>query len=417
MPVTEFARMRRSDHSMLPPTPAATAAYKSPNACNLCHAEKEAAWADNVVRSWRARDYQAPVLRNAALVDAARKREWKRLPEMLSTIGGKERDEIVATSLIRLLRACPDERKWPVLVGALSDPSPLVRGAAASALAGHVTPKSQPALLVATRDDYRLVRVRAAKALAGVQPARLGAEDRRSLERARKEAEMALRARPDDHASHYNLGNLYLANGDPKRAIAEFGISSRLRPDSVPPLVNASLAHNALGENDKAEQSLRRALTIAPGNAAAHLNLGMLLAEMGKEKEAEGEFRTALAADPESAQAAFNLCVLASKDRPDEALSWCRKAADLRPDDPKYGYTYAFFLERKGDTAKAISVLRKIVDGNRPFPPAYVMLGTIYERQGKTGEARKVYRTAAENAEIPAPDRAQFRNRLQSMGR
>ncbi|MCK7481430.1 MAG: hypothetical protein M0C28_32810 [Candidatus Moduliflexus flocculans] len=37
MPMTAFARMNRSDHSMLPPTPAATMAYKSPNACNLCH--------------------------------------------------------------------------------------------------------------------------------------------------------------------------------------------------------------------------------------------------------------------------------------------------------------------------------------------------------------------------------------------
>ncbi|MBE0618959.1 MAG: hypothetical protein IH608_13710, partial [Proteobacteria bacterium] len=37
MPMTVFARMNRSDHSMLPPTPAATLAYQSPNACNLCH--------------------------------------------------------------------------------------------------------------------------------------------------------------------------------------------------------------------------------------------------------------------------------------------------------------------------------------------------------------------------------------------
>ncbi|MBM4082994.1 MAG: hypothetical protein FJ278_25020, partial [Planctomycetes bacterium] len=35
MPMTEFARMRRSDHSMRPPAPAATLAFKSPNACNL----------------------------------------------------------------------------------------------------------------------------------------------------------------------------------------------------------------------------------------------------------------------------------------------------------------------------------------------------------------------------------------------
>ncbi len=53
MPMTSFARMNRTDHSMLPPTPSATIAYKSPNACNFCHADKDAAWADKYVREWR----------------------------------------------------------------------------------------------------------------------------------------------------------------------------------------------------------------------------------------------------------------------------------------------------------------------------------------------------------------------------
>jgi tetratricopeptide (TPR) repeat protein len=417
MPVTEFARMRRSDHSMLPPAPAATLAYKSPNACNLCHADKDAAWADNLVRAWRPRDYQAPVLRTAGLIDAARKRDWKNVPDMLAYLEGKDRDEVVATSLIRLLRACPDGKKWPAFVKALSDPSPLVRGAAAVALAGHITPQSIHPLLAATRDSYRLVRIRAAEALAGVPSAPLGGMDRQSLEKAREEAETSFRARPDDYTSHYNLGNFHLAGGDPKKAIEEYGISSRLRPDSVPPLVNASMAYYALGEKENAAESLRRAVKIAPESVPARLNLGMLLGEMGKTKEAEKEFRAAAKADPKSAQAAYNLCVVTSKDRLDEALKWCRKAADLRPEEPRYGYTYAFFLDRKGETAKAIPVLRKIVDRNLPFPPAYVMLGTIYENQGKTAEARKVYKKAADNAELPEPDRAQFRDKLRSMGK
>ncbi len=62
MPMTEFARMRRSDHSMLPPTPAATLQFESPNACNICHTDKDAAWADGYVRKWHTRDYQKPIL-------------------------------------------------------------------------------------------------------------------------------------------------------------------------------------------------------------------------------------------------------------------------------------------------------------------------------------------------------------------
>jgi len=52
MPMTESARMRRSDHSMRPPTPAATLAWRSPNACNLCHIDQKSGWADKHVRAW-----------------------------------------------------------------------------------------------------------------------------------------------------------------------------------------------------------------------------------------------------------------------------------------------------------------------------------------------------------------------------
>ncbi len=121
MPKTRFAAMARTDHSMLPPTPAATIALKSPNACNFCHADKDAAWSDEWVRKWYPSDYQAPVIERATLLDAARKGDWKRLPEMLEKVAGQQEDAVYRASLVRLLRGCPDQSKWPALVKALAD--------------------------------------------------------------------------------------------------------------------------------------------------------------------------------------------------------------------------------------------------------------------------------------------------------
>ncbi|HJV35893.1 ammonia-forming cytochrome c nitrite reductase subunit c552, partial [Geomonas sp.] len=146
MPKTGFARMERSDHSMRPPLPAATIRFKSPNACTACHAERDPQWADALVRKWKSRDYQEPVLKVAGLVEAGRKRDWQRLSEMLAYISDKGRDEVFATSLIRLLANSQDPRKWPVLLKALDDPSPLVRSAAAEGLQGQLTPQTVAAL-------------------------------------------------------------------------------------------------------------------------------------------------------------------------------------------------------------------------------------------------------------------------------
>ena len=415
MPTTEFARMRRSDHSMRPPMPAATLAFKSPNACNVCHTDQGAAWSDQYVRAWRARDYQAPTLRVAALVDAARRRDWSRLPDTLTYITSPERDEIFATALVRLLHACEDERKWPVLLKALKDASPLVRASAAEALNGYLSPESVTPLLAATADEYRLVRVRAAATLAALPAGDLADKQRRSLEQATSELLALIRARPDDSAAHHNLGNFYAARREYDRAVACYERAFQLLPDNIAPLVNASLVHNAAGQNDKAEDCLRRALKLEPNNPAANLNLGLLLGEMGRPREAEAALRTAFQADAQSATAAYNLAVLVAPDRPAEAVEWCRKAAQLRPQEPKYAYTLAFYLRQRGDATGAIATLRGVTDRDIGYPDAYTLLGQIYEALQRKSEAIEVYHRAARNEGLPEAARRGFAARAAAL--
>ena len=415
MPKTEFARMLRSDHSMRPPTPAATIAYKSPNACNICHNDQDAAWADKYVREWRQKDYQAPVLHRAGLIDAARKRDWARLPEILAYLASEDHNEVYATSLIRLLRASEDESKWPVILKALKDPSPLVRAAAAEALMSHLTPESVGALLMATGDDYRLVRIRSAAALASFPREMMKDQARKDLEYAMAEFETAMNSRPDDYTSHCNLGNFYMDRNEFERAVAEFETAVKLQPDNVTSMVNASLAYNLMGQNAKAEESLRRALKVEPANTAANLNLGLLLGEQGRVCEAEVALRTALKTDPQMAVAAYNLSVLLAKGRIDEAISWVQKAAELRPSEPKYAYTLAFYKLQKEDTDGAIDVLRGVVQQQPIYTEAYLLLGEIYEKQGKSEMATDLYRQALNDEGLSKWDRYRIKARLQAI--
>ena len=415
MPMTTFARMRRSDHSFLPPTPAATVRFKSPNACNLCHDDQTAEWADETVRQWHTDDYQTPVLHRAGLVAAARQGDWARLPEMLAYLGRQDRDEVTAAGLIRLLAACDDGRKWPVLAQAMAAPSPLVRAAAAATVTGDPDPAMRRALLAATEDAVRLVRIRAAASLAAYPRDRLSAADRTRLERASAELEASLACRPDQWTAHYNLGNYHADRGRLKRALEAFARASQLRPDAVPPYVNASILHAQRGETAEAEAALRRALEADPVSAAVNLNLGLLLAETGRNAEAEKHLRAALKADPTLARAAYNLAVLAGTDRPDEAASWSRRAVRLEPANPRYVYTLAFFLVQDGSTDEAVTVLAAAVRRRPAYPPLYDLLGRLYEDAGRRGAARKVYEQAATEVRMPPAARAQFARRLEQL--
>jgi tetratricopeptide (TPR) repeat protein len=415
MPTTEFARMRRSDHSMLPPTPAATLAFKSPNACNICHRDKDAAWSDKYVREWHKRDYQTPVLHRAGLIAEARKSEWQRLPEMLSYLSSPDRDEVYAASLIRLMESCRDERKWPVLLKCMKDPSPLIRAAAARGLAGYFTPESCEALVKAAGDDTRLVRIQATVTLAGCPREMLKEQDLPQIGKATREFMESMMARPDQWSSHYNLGNYFLERGELKLAVAAFEKASSLEPLSVLPLVNASIVYARLGEGAKAEEALRKALELAPDNAAAHFNMGLLKAEQNDLREAEAHLRAALKADPNLAAAVYNLGVLLIKDRWDEGITWCRKAYELRPQDGKYGYTLAFYLCQKGGVDEAARVLEPMIERKTPAAGAYALLGEIYQRQGKLDEAKSVYGRAAANEALSPADRQSFQARLRGL--
>jgi tetratricopeptide (TPR) repeat protein len=415
MPRTSFARMERHDHSMRPPTPATTIAFGSPNACNLCHADQDAAWADARVREWRTRDYQAPVLHRAGLVQAARNGDWARLSEMLDYLRDPLRDEITATSLVRLLRGCGDERKWAGLLAALDDPSPLVRSAAAETLGEPLTVDAVPALIEATRDDYRLVRVRAAASLAAAPPEMLKDDDRSGVGRATAEFLESMRSRPDDANSHYNLGNFHLTRGDLDEAIAAYETSLRLLPEFVAPRVNAALAYVRAGRPAEAEASLRRALVAEPTSAEAHFNLGLLLGETGRYDEARREHRAALDADPELAAAAFNLGVLLAKEDLDRAIDWCRRASELRPEDPRYAYTLAFYERQGGRIDAAVGTLRALVERSPAYADAWMLLGSIYEAQGDLDSARALYRAASERPELPENLRYAFAARVEAM--
>ncbi len=417
MPMTAFARMNRSDHSMLPPAPAASIKFGSPNACNSCHKDKDAAWADQNVRQWRTRDYQAPILLRAGLIDAARQRDWQKLPEMLAYMTSPERDEVFAASLIRLTMAAPDERIPPALLQAIQDPSPLMRAAAAEALAVRPGKESFQALVTAAGDSYRLVRVRAAASLAPYPAASLQGADLDKVKQATEEYLASLTARPDQWTSHYNLGNYYLNRGEVKQALAAYDTALKIEPRAVMAMVNASLAYAKLGAPDQAEKSLVQALNIAPDNAAAHFNLGLLQAEQNRGQEAERELRKALRLDPKMAPAAYNLCILKAKDRPREALSWCKKAVELNPQEPKYAYTLAFYQKQQGDLKNAAATLQDFLRRRPGFADGYLLLAEIYLQQGDRPQAEAVLRQAQQVGSLSPGDRARVAEAMQKLSK
>jgi len=289
----------------------------------------------------------------------------------------------------------------------------LVRAAACETLGGYPISDALVALSAAAGDATRLVRVRAAAALSDYPQVTLSGPGAASVQKATDEYLVALLARPDSWDAHYNLGNYHLAHADPAKAVAEYALALKKEPQGVQTLVNSSIAYARLGQTEPAEAALQRALRLETNSAAALFNLGLLKAEQNDLAAAEKHLRAALKFDPQLAAAAYNLGVLLGRDHPEEALIWCKKAADIRSDEPKYTYTLAYFQREQGDPGAAQLTLQALIERQPTYGDAYLFLGDIFETTKRPREAEKIYRKLLGIEGLPAAFRQAAQAKLQ----
>jgi tetratricopeptide (TPR) repeat protein len=154
---------------------------------------------------------------------------------------------------------------------------------------------------------------------------------------------------------------------------------------------------------------------VAPDNAAANFNMGLLKAEKNDLEAAEQHLRAALKADPQMAQAAYNLCVILSKDRIDEAMDLCRKAAEMRPDVPRYAFTLAFYQHQRGNSGEALKVLQGLTALHPTYLNAYLLLAEIYEQQGQAKEAENAYRKVLASEGLSSQERDFIESKLKKL--
>lgn len=382
-----------ADHSMLPPMPALSSSAKVPNGCNACHLEGDPRWAQGWVRAWYRRDFQAPYLERAKLVEDARAGEWSRLDEMVSLVASNTRSELYAASLLRLLNTCPSPSKEKALRPAMKDPSPLIRASAADGLSEGVSRAAADDLQALANDPVRLVRVRAAAAAARIKTVPVSRPGSGDMAKASGEYISSLMARPDRWTSHVDMGVHFLERGDARGAILSFKAASKLEPRACEPHVNLAMAYAALGDANDAETELKEALRLDPANAPALFNMGLLMNQKGEKDEAVRYLKEAFKNDPGMAEAAYNLAMLVAEKNPKEAVYWARRAYQARA-DIKYAFALAYFLKQDGDWEEAIGTARGIVARDPSHLDAYLLMGEIYEKKGRPLDAEKVYRQA-----------------------
>jgi predicted CXXCH cytochrome family protein len=377
MPVTVYMqRDPRHDHSFARPDPLATDAIGVPNACNRCHADRDAAWAAAAMREWYP-DERQRALRRAVTqtIASARGDDAAAVPGLLD-LAGNGIDTVHRASAVRLLARFPTASgATTALVHALDDDDALVRAGAAWAFGQrpHLDPDARAALLGRLGDPRRVVRQHAAFALRDVPPADLPPAAAASLARATDEWRAGQLRLADTPEARYDLAILDTSRGAPDQAVAEY----------------------------------RAALRLWPRSYRARHNLGMLLARMGRPDEAAAELETVLASDPVP-DSAFALGLLrAQQGRWPDAIAALERCVAEDPSYPRARYNLALAYAKAGDTTKALDALEQAAafdDTHREAVLALIDLARQVHDKPRLErwviEAAKLDPSVAENPEL-----------------
>jgi tetratricopeptide (TPR) repeat protein len=389
----------RRDHSLRVPRPDVSMAVGSPDACAGCHADKPRDWVWKKYQGLWGKDHGPHF--GTVLADG-RKGKADAEADLALLARAEVFPAVARATALDLLGGYRGEASTAALELALADPDPLLRRTAAFRLTGVDPYRLAHDLTPLLADPIRAVRTEAAARLAEL-PAQAVPESARGAQAtALGQYVEDQRYMSDLPSGAYNLGNLYAAQGNQKEAEAQYRRALRVDDKLYPAKVNlAMLLAEQEGHKAEAEELLRSVHAAQPQLADVAFDLGLLLAEEGKRAEAEKVLRAALRVDPGMAAAAFNLSVLVGDHDPKEGAECARRAAALRPGEPRYAWTQAFYQAKSGDAKGAVATLRALLKTHPTYPDAYPLLGELYQRLGRTEDALALYERAQGIAELP----------------
>lgn len=317
----------RHDHSIRIPRPDLSVKLGTPNACNQCHQDKDAKWAEKQVKTWYGNSGAKGFQRYAQVFSAARLDGASADSALASLIRDKSTPNIARTTALAEIGPYLSQTTVDVLPLSLADEDPGVRAAAVGAL--EQTPLNMRVSFAFRMldDPVRAVRIEAARVLMTVPAGELSPQQWTLLNTAMQEyvaAQMANAERPE---AQTNLGNFYAAQGAVDKALKAYQTSIALSPMYVPGYVNLADLYRAQGDEAQAEKVLRQAISTNPNLAVPHHVLGLSLVR---------------------------------QKRMDEALSELALAAKLDPNNVRYTYIYAVALQSTGKAQQAIKILETV---------------------------------------------------------
>ena len=368
----------RRDHSFRVPRPDLSDKVGSPNACNGCHAQRDARWAAQAIVRWYGPERRRGP-RYAEAIHAGRNSLPGAEQALASVVADASVAAIARATALSLLPPYLTANSLPAIIESSRDANALVRRAAMEALTS-VDPQTRvPIAFRLLADPVRSVRLEALGGVLDSPPGELTADQQAVFDAAIAEYRKVQAFNADRAEARVNLGMLEMRLGNQQAARRAYEKAIELQPSFIPSYTNLADLFRSQGDEANAEQTLRNGLKVDANTAELHEGLGLALVRQKRLREATNELA---------------------------------RAAQLQPDNPRFAYIHAIALNELGDVRGAIKVLGQ---AHERHPGERQIVMALVEYNVRAGDRAAAVRWAKKLVEL-SPGDPQAEQLLRQLG-
>jgi tetratricopeptide (TPR) repeat protein len=368
----------RLDHSFRVPRPDLSEKTGAPNACSRCHYDKTNKWSDEWITKWYGPGRKGHY---SEILTAGRVNTTGAFDDLEKLALDPLYPVIVRATALSLLSSYPLSETLRAYEISLMDSEAMIRRTAIESL-NPLEDKDKVRLIAPLLyDPVKAVRIQAASALAGISTELLDNDQNRVLKRVTDEFIAAMEYSGDFSFGRFNLGNLYRALKDNKKAIEHFNAAVEIDKLFYPARVNLAMLYNEQGDKSKAEEIFRDTLKDNPNLHEIAYSLALLLAE--KEEYEEAAMFMGKAADnmPLAARVHYNYGLLLQYLRRDkESELELKKANDIEPANMDFLYALFDFYFKRSEFNRAKEVAGQMIEIAPESPEVKELLDMVTGR-------------------------------------
>ena len=342
----------RNDHSFRIPRPDVSAKMKEvPNACNLCHTDKDAQWSTDAMKKWYG---EIPVGKQnfAHSLQALRDNDAS-APKELFNILTSSAPNIAKATATAYLGNYPSKQTYMTTQQMLLRSDPQIRRSALQALEAFPPKMRMKKTFEMLNDPVKIVRMEAARQLAAFPLGEVDEKTKSTLEKAFDEYEQILLFTAERPESQVSLGIFYTNRAMFKKAEEAYVEALRLQPQFVPAYVNYSNFLLNQKRSKEAFDVLEQGMKNVPNMAILYHAQGLWYVRNKAADKAEEALKKSMELAPENARFAYVYAISLGEKEPKRAIEILEKAYSTHNGDLQIVSGLAYYYKKIGDVEKA----------------------------------------------------------------